>query len=326
MKKRTVIISKINDDHTGYVLNMGIDELSFFKKLHDNGLELKGESDLSDEEILMLLRHCCIDGFIEAVYSIENHYNRDQKAINTIKDNIEKKLEAKGIQIINHCEWTPSFNSDGGVINKRNYLTILTQNISKKELTLSNIENELEELTKQKQELTEKIKSQNWYLTNSKNYEILYNIKKEEFDKLVERYNNGLKICEEQENNAKEKWPQELKDLEIQINEKNETIYEKNKNIEKLNIQIKELENKENNIQKSIENLNKNGSVILEKIIKKIFDKGILPKNELEAKFLNTYKMYIMNDWKFPEFEINFFKSQGLTDVDIQDLIKIFSK
>lgn len=253
MKRRTVLVSKINDDRTAFVKNFGIEELTLFKKLKDNGVELKDEGNISDEEILMLLRHCCIDGFIEGVYSIENHFNRDQKQINIIKSNIESKHEAKGLTIIAHTDWTPSFEYDPGPINKRNYLTILCENIKRKNLEYDNLKEEIEkfknetETEKKRLELEletynkdkkerldkelattertielnkDKIRKQNWFLDQHPLLEKDYNELKEKFDKLVERYKNGEKICETQLIEAQKNWPQELKNIETEINSK----------------------------------------------------------------------------------------------------------
>lgn len=281
MKKRTVLISKINDDHTGFIKNMGIDELSLFKKLNDNGVELKDEGNISDEEILMLLRHCCVDGFVEGVFSIENHFNRDQKQINIIKENKENKLKSQGVKIITHCEWQPSFEYDNDIINKRNYLTILCENINRKEKEYDDLEQKYDKFNKdfdeykfnveqEKQQINksletyqndvkekldneilvleeiikdnaEKIKRQNWYIEKTKEYEIEYNKTKEKLDKIIERYNKGKQICEEQERTAKENWPNWLKDLEDKINEKRQELYI--------------LEEKENKIKSEINNL-----------------------------------------------------------------------
>ena len=253
MKRRTVIVSKINDDRTAFVQNFGIEELALFKKLKDNGVELKDEGNISDEEILMLLRHCCIDGFIEGVYSIENHFNRDQKQINIIKSNFESKYKAKGLSIIAHTDWTPSFEYDPGPINKRNYLTILCENIKRKNLEYDKLKEEIEkfkneaETEKKRLELEletydkdkrerldkelattehtielnkDKIRKQNWFLDQHPLLEKDYSELKEKFDKLVERYKNGEKICEAQLIEAQKKWPQELKNIETEINSK----------------------------------------------------------------------------------------------------------
>ena len=410
MDKRTVIISKINDDHTAYVMNYGIDE-TLFKNLSDNGLELKDKESLSNGELLMLMRSLCLDGFVETVISIENHYNRDQKQLNIYKSNIEQKLKAKGCTIINHCDWKPSFESDTPIINKRNYLTILNENINKKENELSkketeldklyneieqyrnnleelkeqeeknkeylktekdkisleieqyrnnlerelkeqeeknkeylktekdkisleieqyrnNLERELKEQEKEKQQNTEKIKNQNWYIqeTTTK-YEKL----KIDFNKLTERYKNGKQICENLFKEAKEKWPEELKKLEENINiHKSELLLLDERYNKKLNIitnldnEIKDKEREINDINKTIINLKENGYNIIEKIFNQRNIKKDLEK-ELTEKLKRTYKMYILNGRNIPDFEIEYFKNAGLSDEDIQEIENIFN-
>ena len=377
MDKRTVIISKINNDHTAYVMNYGIDE-ALFKDLPDNGLELKDKESLSNGEILMLMRALCTDGFVETVISIENHYNRDQKQINIYKSNIEQKLKAKGCTIINHCDWKPSFEIDTPIINKRNYLTILNENINKKENELSkkateldelcneieqnrnnlerelkeqeeenkeylknqknkisleikqyrnNLERELKEQEEEKQRNIEKIKNQNWYIheTTPK-----YDKLKIDFNKLIERYKNGTKICETLFQEAKEKWPDDLKKLEENINNHksellllDERYNEKLKVITKLDNEIKDKEREINGINKTIINLKENGYNIIEKI----FNQRNIKKNleeELTEKLKRTYKMYILNGRSIPDFEIEYFKNAGLSDEDIQEIENIF--
>ena len=344
MDKRTVIVSKINNDHTAYVMNYGIDE-ALFKDLPDNGLELKDKESLSNGELLMLMRALCKDGFVETVISIENHYNRDQKQINIYKSNIEQKLKAKGCTIINHCDWKPSFEIDTTIINKRNYLTILNENINKKENELSkkateldelcnkieqyrnNLERELKEQEEEKQRNIEKIKNQNLYIheTTSK-YEKL----KIDFNKLIERYKNGTKICETLFQEAKEKWPDDLKKLEENINNhKSELLLLDERYNEKLNVitkldnEIKDKEREINEINKTIINLKENGYNIIEKIFNQRNIKKDL-EEELTEKLKRTYKMYILNGRSIPDFEIEYFKNAGLSDEDIQEIENIF--
>ena len=409
--KRTVIISKINNDHTAYVMNYGIDE-ALFRDLLDNGLELKDKESLSNGELLMLMRALCKDGFVETVISIENHYNRDQKQINIYKSNIEQKLKAKGCTIINHCDWKPSFEMDTPIINKRNYLTILSENINKKENELSkkateldelcneieqyrnnlerelkeqeeenkeylknqknkisleieqyrnnlerelkeqeeenkeylknqknkisleikqyrnNLERELKEQEEEKQRNIEKINNQNWYIhETTPKYEKLKN----DFNKLIERYKNGTKICETLFQEAKEKWPDDLKKLEENINNHkselsllDERYNEKLKVITKLNDEIKDKEREINEINKTIINLKENGYNIIEKIFNQRNIKKDL-EEELTEKLKRTYKMYILNGRSIPDFEIEYFKNAGLSDEDIQEIENIFN-
>ena len=378
MDKRTVIISKINNDHTAYVKNYSIDE-TFFENLHDNGLELKDKETLSNGELLMLMRALCTDGFVETVISIENHYNRDQKQINIYKSNIEQKLKAKGCTIINHCDWKPSFESDTPIINKRNYLTILSENINKKENELSkkaaeldklcneieqyrnnlerelkeqenenkeylknqkkrigleieqyrnNLERELKEQEEEKQRNTEKINNQNRYIyETTPKYEKL----KVDFNTLVERYKNGTKICENLFQEAKEKWPDELKKLEENINNhKSELLLLDERYNEKLNVitnldnETKDKEREINEINKTIINLKENGYNIIDKIFNQRNIKKDL-EEELTEKLKRTYKMYILNGRSIPDFEIEYFKNAGLSDEDIQEIENIFN-
>ena len=378
MDKRTVIVSKINNDHTAYVMNYGIDE-ALFKDLPDNGLELKDKESLSNGEILMLMRAMCTDGFVETVISIENHYNRDQKQINIYKSNIEQKLKAKGCTIINHCDWKPSFEIDTPIINKRNYLTILNENINKKENELSkkateldelrnkieqyrnnleielkeqeeenkeylkiqkgkislkieqyrnNLERELKEQEEEKQRNIEKIKNQNLYIHETT---LKYEKLKIDFNKLIERYKNGTKICETLFQEAKEKWPDDLKKLEENINNRksellllDEKYNEKLNVITKLNNEIKDKEREVNGINKTIINLKENGYNIIEKIFNQRNIKKDLEK-ELTEKLKRTYKMYILNGRSIPDFEIEYFKNAGLSDEDIQEIANIFN-
>lgn len=148
MKKRTIIISHIDvNNNTAFVKNIGINEISLFNRLKDNGIELNDEN-LSDNEICMLLNYLCTDGIIEGIFSIKNNFNRDQAEINIIKHNIEERLKSKGFSIISHCSWTPSFSDYDTAytaINNRNYLTLLTENISEKEKDIKIIDNKINE-------------------------------------------------------------------------------------------------------------------------------------------------------------------------------------
>lgn len=362
--KRTVIISKINEDHTAYVKNYGIDELALFKKLPDNGLELKNKELLSDGELLMLMRALCTDGFVETVISIENHYNRDQKQINIYKTNIEQNLKAKGCTIINHCDWKPSFDSEPPIINKRNYLTILNENINKKERELSekteeldelcdeieetkeylktqkkkidleieqhrnNLEKELKEQEEEKQRNAEKIKNQNWYIQETTPK---YDKLKTDFNKLTERYRNGEKICENQLKEAKEKWPEDLKKLEENISKRksellllDERYNKKLNNIIKLDDEIKDKEAEKDKLNKNIINLKENGYNITEKIFNQIKGQKEL-EDELKEKLKRTCEMYVLNGRNVPEFELEYFREIGLSEEIIQEIIKIFN-
>ena len=195
MKKRTIIISHIDvNNNTAFVKNMGINEISLFNRLKDNGIELNDEN-LSDNEICMLLNYLCTDGVIEGIFSIKNNFNRDQAEINIIKHNIEERLKSKGFSIISHCSWTPSFSDYDTAytaINTRNYLTLLTENISEKEKYLKIIDNKINENKL-------KVNDQNKILNNinikvAEQNEILnnINIKVAEQNEILNNINNSI--------------------------------------------------------------------------------------------------------------------------------------
>lgn len=205
MKKRTIIISHIDvNNNTAFVKNIGINEISLFNRLKDNGIELNDEN-LSDNEICMLLNYLCTDGIIEGIFSIKNNFNRDQAEINIIKHNIEERLKSKGFYIISHCSWTPSFSDYDTaytVINNRNYLTLLTENISEKEKDIKIIDNKIIEntlkVTEQNKILNNikiKVDEQNEILNNinikvAEQNEILNNISNSIIDKLYSILND----------------------------------------------------------------------------------------------------------------------------------------
>ena len=205
MKKRTIIISHIDvNNNTAFVKNMGINEISLFNRLKDNGIELNDEN-LSDNEICMLLNYLCTDGIIEGIFSIKNNFNRDQAEINIIKHNIEERLKSKGFSIISHCSWTPSFSDYDTAytaINNRNYLTLLTENMSEKEKDLKLIDNKINEnklkVAEQNKILNNisiKVAEQNEILNNinikvAEQNEILNNISNSIIDKIYSILND----------------------------------------------------------------------------------------------------------------------------------------
>lgn len=286
MKKRTVISSHIDrDKYTAYVKNQGIEEISLFKYAKDNGFELK-DDEISNEELCIMLSQCCEDGIIERVISLPNHYNRDQKTINPAKACIENKLREQGFKIITHCDWSPKFSDGRDIINKRNYLTVLCENIDKKEKEYDNLTEELEEyrnnaemekcridkelekynddkrnkIDKELEETKEtiiqnreKIKKQNWYISNHPFLENEYNDLKEKFDILTERYRNGKQICEQQLLDAKQNWPNDLIELENTINSKKNYIEGLNSQETELENRIKELKDEINELQPKID-------------------------------------------------------------------------
>lgn len=334
--KRTVIFSKINDDHTAYVINVGINEISLFKNLYDNGLELVNKDCISDGEMLMLLRHCCTDGFVECVLSIENHYNRDQSQINIYKSNIIQRLEAQGCTIITHCEWKPSFkNMDdfAATINSRNYLTLILENTDKSKKKLDNLEKEIKKLDEEIVEKRKKINQQNWYIEQTKTTEIKYEQLKKDFDKLIERYKKGEEICKKQEEEAREKWPDELKELKEEIdklkNDYNSLVDKYTKKMDELCIlkdDIFDCKKEKDKLNKINANLKEVISQKIENVVEQQKVKYHIDNLSMEdkiEKFKTTCEMYKLNDWDMPEFEIKFAKSYGLTDDVIQQILNI---
>lgn len=276
MRKRTVIITKMNDDWTAYVQNYGIEELTLFKKLKDNGIELKDDGNLSDEEMCMLLNHCCEDAIVDGVFSIENHFNRDQREINKIKENIEKKLKVKGYTIIAHTDWKPTFGDGGGVINRRNYLTLLIENIEEKERELNDLEKELDDIQKIISDNDNKILKQNELISEN---EIKYTNTKSnlvEAERLlnntIERYNKGKKICDDLEKNMRDTLPNDLKEIESKVIQKQNELNSLEKQILSKNSDIynidKEIKSKKENLE-MIKNEYTSLDIILDKIIDK---------------------------------------------------------
>lgn len=352
MKKRTVLSSHIDwDNGTAYVKNQGIDELRIFKDLADNGIELKDDK-ISDEELCAMLRYLCTNGIIECVLSIENHFNRDQKTINVWKNQIENKHKTKGLKIIEHCDWTPSFSEGKSVINQRNYLTILTENINKKQIEICDLENDLNDLTKryhdQKHNLEKefelkkenlnkelinskslleeeiidnrkKIKQQNWYIEKTIEAEVNYIKAKEKLDKEIERYRKG----KEYNDNLVNTLPIDIQNL---LNEKSEITNTINENKSYLKI----LENDKtllleeiNNEKKKLNEIKNNQYNELIYKISQIINTKNWTKNGALARFENVCRMYIMNGRRdVPEFEKEHAKKEGLYDDDIIQILQ----
>lgn len=352
MKKRTVIISHIDwNNHTAYVKNQGIDELKIFKDLADNGIELNDDK-ISDEELCAMLRYLCNDGIIESVWSIENHLNRDQKTINPIKKNIEEKLKAKGLKIIEHCDWTPSFSNGGDTINTRNYLTILTENISKKQIEYENAENDIDELIKyydeQKHKLKKefnlkkenlnkelinskslleeeiednkkKIKQQNWYIEKTKEAETDYIKAKEKLDKEIERYKKG----KEYNDNLINSLPIEIQNLINQKNDIYDSIIELKKSLNILENDKKSLEKNIDNEKKRLDNIKSIQYNELVFKITKIINEKNWTKKEALARFETVCHMYIMNGRRdVPDFEKEHAKMEGLSENEIIQILQ----
>lgn len=258
-KKWTVMFLSINQtEKTFFIQNVGYTEDDFIRlfKLTQEQVEIFNrtyfngfEKDISDNEFKALLQYCVTNMDVIGVYRINNFYNRDQKVINDMKDNVRAFWIGKGYREVIHCE-SPIIDTHGGtVFNKRDYLYLIEERIREEEDELNHLEYKINETENEykdritqlekKYELKEtnlnkefeilertielnkdKIRKQNWFLDQHPLLEKNYNELKEKFDKLVERYKNGEKICEAQLIEAQEKWPQELKNIETKVNSK----------------------------------------------------------------------------------------------------------
>lgn len=258
-KKWTVMFLSINQtEKTFFIQNVGYTEDDFIKlfKLTQEQVEIFNrtyfngfEKDISDNEFKALLQYCVTNMDVIGVYRINNFYNRDQKVINDMKDNVRTFWIGKGYREVIHCE-SPIIDTHGGtVFNKRDYLYLIEERIREEEDELKYLEAQINETENEykdkisqlekKYELKEtnlnkefetiertielnkdKIRKQNWFLDQHPLLEKDYNELKEKFDKLVERYKNGEKICETQLIEAQKNWPQELKNIETEINSK----------------------------------------------------------------------------------------------------------
>lgn len=261
-KKWTVMFLSINQtEKTFFIQNVGYTEDDFIKlfKLTQEQVEIFNrtyfngfEKDISDNEFKALLQYCVTNMDVIGVYRINNFYNRDQKVINDMKNNVRTFWIGKGYREVIHCE-SPIIDTHGGtVFNKRDYLYLIEERIREEENELKYLEDQINETENEykdrisqlekRYELKEtnlnkefetiertielnkdKIRKQNWFLDQHPLLEKDYNELKEKFDKLVERYRNGEKICETQLIEAQKKWPQDLKNIETEINiKKNE--------------------------------------------------------------------------------------------------------
>lgn len=300
-KNKTYFLQNFGWTEDDVIKNLKLtpEETEIFRKSYFNGFE----KDISDNELYELLNYVFTNLDILGVYDIENRFNNDQKVINKMKDNERLIWDNKGYTETNHC---PSVEIDykrkKRIINERDYLYILQENIRKSEKKFEELEKEydifedefkkykldiefekqeinkslityesdrkeklnkeLELLQYEVKENTEKIKRQNWYLEKTKEYEQQYNYWKEKFDNIVERYKKGLKKCEEQENNAKENWPDYLKKLETDIKEKEEELKvlteqrnEITNNINELQPQLKYIENRISSYESELDSI-----------------------------------------------------------------------
>lgn len=334
MRKWTILISVLNTkDHTAFVYNKGIDENTIIKMFKSNGFE----KIISANEIKLMLSLSITNGIVEGVYDMTNSYNRDQKEINKIKENIEKRLEAKGYEIINHCDYVPNF--DSGIIDRisesRNYLNNLTIQIENHKKDLEKIEDRIFAADKECEIYERNLLERKNTYNKFKDYTEQVEEKKKELDKLIERYRNGEKYIMKMENELPEEIKQlkeEKKNLTISIDSIKKDVNCGLKELERLtelisenNRKISILKNTEEKIIKEIRNIQIDE---VAKIMRKITDKykELAPKEILLEKLNTTIKMYLLNNRQVPEYELEYFVNLGISKNEIEELLNIIYK
>ena len=334
MRKWTILISILNTkDHTAFVYNKGIDENTIIKMFKSNGFE----KVISANEIKLMLSSSITNGIIEGVYDMTNSYNRDQKEINKIKENIEKRLEAKGYEIINHCDYVPNFDSSiiDRISESRNYLNNLAIQIENHKKDLEKIEDRISNADKECEYYERNLLERKNTYNKFKDYTEQVEEKKKELDKLIERYRNGEKYIMKMENEL----PEEIKQLKEE--KKNLTIsldsirYDVNcgcRELERLteiisenNRKISSLKNTEEKIIEEIRNIQADE---VARIMRKITDKykELAPKEILLEKLNTTIKMYLLNNRQMPEYELEYFINLGISKNEIEELLNIIYK
>lgn len=243
-----------------YVQNIGIEETDIIESLKKEGLELK-EHTLSDNEMTLLLKNCIddTDYILEGIFSIENHFNHDQKEIDKMKENIESRYKNKGYKIIPHTDKTNlNINKDKlkEIVNTRNYLLQLQENI--------------DVLRKQKNQLNDNIKNGN----------ILLQKITDKFNKLSNRYINGKKYLEKLEYDISKK-----EEITKEINQDKEIKRQVSSDKKRLENEINILERKIGSLNDDIKHLN---------IIKDNLNKDIEYKNTTEMTDIKMWRDFLV--------------------------------
>jgi len=334
MRKWTILISVLNTkDHTAFVYNKGIDENTIIKMFKSNGFE----KIISANEIKLMLSSSITNGIVEGVYDMTNSYNRDQKEINKIKENIEKRLEAKGYEIINHCDYVPNFDSDiiDRISESRNYLNNLAIQIENHKKDLEKIEDRISNADKECEIYERNLLERKNTYNKFKDYTEQVEEKKKELDKLIERYRNGEKYIMKMENELPEEIKQlkeEKKNLTISIDSIKKDVNCGIKELERLTELISENNRKisilKNTEEKIIEEIRNIQADEVAKIMRKITDKykELAPKEILLEKLETTIKMYILNNRQVPEYELEYFVNLGISKNEIEELLNIIYK
>lgn len=187
-KKWTIVISHIDSEKMeAWVQNVGMTESMLrreFKISNSNGFE----KEMSCNEMKTMLNYVTTNCIIEAVLEIENHYNTDQKTINEVKRNIEKRLKGKGYTIIEHCFSSGEINVEPiNTYETRAYLKLLNDRCEERKHMLAEFNDEI----KVRKNEIENTKNEIATLKNDKA------ILQEEFDILCNRYNEGKKYLKD---------------------------------------------------------------------------------------------------------------------------------
>jgi len=360
-KKWTVMFLSLNQtEKTFFIQNVGYTEDDFIKlfKLTQEQVEIFNrtyfngfEKDISDNEFKALLQYCVTNMDVIGVYRINNFYNRDQKVINDMKDNVRAFWIGKGYKEVIHCE-SPIIDTHGGtVFNKRDYLYLIEERIREEEEELKYFEDKInetekeykdriiqiekeyelkeqnlnKELEKSRIELEEtiknntaKIKQQNWYIDKTKEAENEYILAKEKLDKEIERYKKG----KEYNDNMFKSLPIEIQNMIDKRKSITEEIDKLNKLLNTLDNDMKKLEDEINKEKINYINLKKTEYQNLINDIKKVIENKNWTKEEALNRFINTCKMYLLNKRNVPQFEKENAISEGLTENEIAEILQ----
>lgn len=349
-KKWTVMFLSLNqNEKTFYIQNVGYTEEDFIKlfKLTKEQVEIFNktyfngfEKDISDNELKALLQYSVKNMDVLGVYRINNFYNRDQKVINDMKDNVRYFWSAKGYIEVPHCE-EPIVDTHGGeVFNKRDYLFLLEERIreseehlreleKKYELKEKNLNKELENnrisLEKTIEENKIKIKQQNWYIDQTKEAENDYIKAKVKLDKEIERYKKG----KEYNDNMIKSLPTEIQNLLNKKTSVQNDIDELNKYLTSLYNNRRLLENEKTKLEDELktEQIKYNKFKTskyndLMRNIETLINSKKLSKPDAISKFETVCKMYILNERELPQFEKDYAKTSGLSEQEIAEILQ----
>lgn len=191
IKKITVIgVHKDENTKTAFVWNKGIDNTYILNKTSKTYDIFK----VSDFDLNIIFSEV-FDDEIVGCGNVNNLYNRDQKMINIMKNQTENTLILEGYTIVPHSgEYEPSVNADKltKILNDRDYLTVLQENIVTSEKKLEHLKNE----EKQKSVLIDELDT--YYINRKqdidKKIEEYYSEISKKLDKYLENIKTQVKI------------------------------------------------------------------------------------------------------------------------------------